>query len=72
VACFLERQGLLERDTDNTCLAELALGDEPMQALLAHSISYRVAVGPRVGRKVFRLQTLPAAGGRARRARYAH
>jgi hypothetical protein len=31
-----------------------------MQALLAHSITYRIAVGPRAGRKVFTLQTLPA------------
>jgi hypothetical protein len=27
---------------------------------VGHSITYRIAVGPRVGRKVFRLQTLPA------------
>jgi len=41
-------------------LSELALDDEPMQALLAHSITYRIAVGPRTGRKVFTLQSLPA------------
>ena len=28
--------------------------------LLAHSITYRIAVGPRAGRKVFTLQSLPA------------
>jgi len=28
--------------------------------LLVHSITYRIAVGPQVGRKVFTLQTLPA------------
>ena len=27
--------------------------------LLGHSISYRIAVGPHRGRKVFKLQTLP-------------
>jgi hypothetical protein len=27
---------------------------------LAHSITYRIAVGPQAGRKVFTLQTLPA------------
>lgn len=47
VGRFLERQGLLERDRENPCLAELALDDEPMEALLAHSIAYRIAVGPR-------------------------
>ena len=31
-----------------------------MQSLVGHSISYRIAVGPHAGRKVFRLQTLPA------------
>jgi pyruvate/2-oxoglutarate dehydrogenase complex dihydrolipoamide acyltransferase (E2) component len=60
VGRFLERQGLLQRDAENACLSELALDDEPMQALLAHSISYRIAVGPRARRKVFTLQTLPA------------
>jgi len=31
-----------------------------MNQLLGHSITYRIAVGPRAGRKVFTLQTLPA------------
>jgi hypothetical protein len=31
-----------------------------MEALLAHSVTYRIAAGPRAGRKVFTLQTLPA------------
>src|SRR5262245_674745 len=60
VGRFLERQGLLERDREHPCLSELALEDEPMEDLLAHSITYRIAVGPRAGRKVFTLQTLPA------------
>jgi hypothetical protein len=60
VGRFLERQGLLERDAESTCLSEVALEDEPMEALLAHSITYRIAVGPRAGRKVFTLQSLPA------------
>jgi len=59
VGRFLERQGLLECDAQGASLSELALSDEPMQGLLAHSISYRIAVGPRAGRKVFTLQTLP-------------
>jgi hypothetical protein len=31
-----------------------------MNQLLDHSITYRIALGPQVGRKVFTLQTLPA------------
>jgi hypothetical protein len=30
-----------------------------MAPLLGHSITYRIAVGPQAGRKVFTLQTLP-------------
>jgi hypothetical protein len=52
---------LLERDAESTCLSDLALEGEPMEALLAHSITYRIAVGPHAGRKVFTLQSLPAA-----------
>ena len=39
VGRFLERQGLLERDAQSASLSEIALDDEPMQALLAHSIT---------------------------------
>jgi len=39
VGRFLERQGLLERDAQSASLSELALDGEPMQALLAHSIT---------------------------------
>ena len=39
-------------------LANLVI--DPMAQLLGHSITYRVAVGPQAGRKVFTLQTLPA------------
>jgi hypothetical protein len=56
----LERAGLLERDAEQSYLA---LGPEaggPMGDLIGHSITYRVAVGPRAGQKVFALQTVPA------------
>jgi len=33
---------------------------DPMDQLLGASITYRIAVGPNQGRKVFTLQTLPA------------
>ena len=60
VGRFLERQGLLERDAENSHLASDAVDDDPMTPLLGHSITYRIAVGPQAGRKVFTLQTLPA------------
>jgi hypothetical protein len=59
VGRFLERQGLLERDAENTYLATEAVDEDPMSELLGHSITYRIAVGPQAGRKVFTLQTLP-------------
>jgi hypothetical protein len=57
---FLERQGLLERDAENSCLIGDGLEAGPMDQLLGSSITYRIAVGPQQGRKVFTLQTLPA------------
>ena len=60
VGRFLECQGLLERDMENSYLASNAVDDDPMTPLLGHSITYRIAVGPQAERKVFTLQTLPA------------
>ena len=60
VGRFLERQGLLERDAENSYLASDAVDDEAMNSLQGHSITYRIAVGPQAGRKVFSLQPLPA------------
>ena len=57
---FLERQGLLERDIENSYLSTDAVDAGPMEQLCGHSITYRIAVGPQQGRKVFTLQTLPA------------
>jgi len=60
VAGFLENEGILERDEENSYL-NLEEGDEdPMQQVLGCSVSYRIAVGPQQGRKVFTLQTIPA------------
>jgi hypothetical protein len=58
-ARYLERQGLLERDGENSYLTSYAGDDGPMDQLLEHSITYRIAVGPQQGRKVFTLHTLP-------------
>ena len=55
----LERRGLIERDLEN---AWLTTGAEPgaLDDLIGHSITYRIAVGPRAGQKLFTLQTVPA------------
>ena len=62
VGRFLERKGLLERDMENSYLASDAVDEDPMTSLQGHSITYRIAVGPQAGCKVFTLQTLPASG----------
>lgn len=60
VARYLEPQGVLERDEENSCLQLDGMDEDPMQQLIGCSVSYRIAVGPQQGRKVFTLQTLPA------------
>jgi len=59
VGRLLEREGLLERDTKRLDLGEAPDEDDPIPDLVGHSITYRIAVGPHRGRKVFKLQTLP-------------
>ena len=62
VARHLERQGLLEREAGHTYLTADGVDEDlesPMNQLLGSSITYRIAVGPQQGRKVFTLQTLP-------------
>jgi len=68
VGRYLERQGLLERDTGNIYLTQEAVDasdEDPSNQLLGSSITYRIAVGPQQGRKVFTLQTLPDCGSDA-------
>jgi hypothetical protein len=59
VGGYLERQGWLERDAENSYLALDTADDDPLSVLQGHSITYRIALGPQAGRKVFTLQTLP-------------
>ena len=47
-------------DAKNCYLTCDEADDDPMTQLLGSSITYRIAVGPQAGRKVFTLQTLPA------------
>ena len=52
--------GLVVRDMDNTYL-NLPIDDEDsLLQLQGASVSYRIALGPQQGQKVFTLQTLPA------------
>jgi hypothetical protein len=55
----LEQRGLVDRDMEN---AWLAMPGEvgPLDDLIGHSITYRIAVGPRTGQKLFTLQTVAA------------
>jgi hypothetical protein len=56
----LEGRGVLVRDAESSFLELDAAAGGPIDDLLGHSITYRVAVGPRAGQKVFSLQTVPA------------
>jgi len=56
---YLERQGLLVRDSENSYLSTDNLEDDSLSELQGHSITYRIAVGPQAGKKVFTLQMLP-------------
>ena len=59
VARSLERQGLLEQDTESAWLdLDPAEDADAMPQLLGSSISYRIAVGPQQGRKAFMIRTL--------------
>ncbi len=60
VARHLERQGLLSRDDESSYLTLDLQDDDAMNQLQGHSITYRIAVGPQQGRKVFTLQTIPS------------
>jgi hypothetical protein len=59
LARYLERQGLLERDAENSYLALDHSDEDLLDQLRGYSITYRIAVRPQKWRKVFTLQTLP-------------
>ena len=67
IARLLERQGLLERDMEQSYLT-LEEDDDPMQQIQGHSITYRIAVGEQQGQKVFTLQTLPSSDNESNEA----
>jgi hypothetical protein len=51
---FLERQGILERDMEQSYLT-FEDDDDLMGQIQGHSITYRIAVGAQQGQKVFTL-----------------
>jgi hypothetical protein len=59
---LLEKRGLIERDCENAWLSGDPGQAGPLDDLVGHSITYRIAVGPRAGQKVFTLQTVAAQG----------
>ena len=55
----LERQGLLEQDSESAWLdLEPAEEMDAMPHILGSSVSYRIAVGPQQGRKAFMIRTI--------------
>jgi len=51
-------EGVLTQDMENSYLNLDHLEEDPLQQVHGHSITYRIAVGPHQGRKVFTLQTV--------------
>ncbi|HUE85090.1 MAG TPA: transposase, partial [Vicinamibacterales bacterium] len=65
----LEWAGLITRDAESCDLAFDPSEEASINTLLGHSITYRIATGPREGHKGFTLQTLPAPARTASSAR---
>ncbi len=61
LARHLERRGLVVRDAEGSYLSAGPGEEDGLAALVGHSITYRIAVGPNEGRKAFTLQTLAPA-----------
>ena len=58
VGRHLERQGLLVRDLDDSYLALEPEREDALAPVLGDAITYRIALGPHLGRKAFTLRTL--------------
>ncbi|MGB3727150.1 MAG: transposase [Glaciecola sp.] len=60
IARYLEKVGLVKRDMENSYL-NLHIDDEDsLLHIQGASVSYRIAMGPKQGQKLFTLHTLPA------------
>jgi len=63
LARCLERQGLLEQDTESTWLdLDSAEDTDAMPQILGSSVSCHIAVGPQQGRKAFMIRTIRPPG----------
>ena len=51
--------GLIESDAENIYLSEGSPDNNEMIEHQSYSITYRIAIGPQKGKKIFSLQTLP-------------
>ena len=60
IARYLEKVGLVQRDMENSYLNLPVDDEDSLLHLQGASVSYRIAMGPQQGQKVFTLQTLPA------------
>lgn len=60
IAGYLEKVGLVVRDLENSYLNLPVDDEDSLLQLQGASVSYRIAMGPQQGQKVFTLQTLPA------------
>jgi len=69
IAHCLQKQGLLERDAENTWLTLEEEEGDVLTQLQGASVTYRIATGPQQGRKVFTLQTLPGRENKDERIR---
>lgn len=58
LARHLVKQGILEQDIEHSYLNLEHLDENPLRQVQGHSITYRIAIGPQQGRKIFTLQTL--------------
>lgn len=58
LARFLVKAGILEQDIEHSYLNLEHLEENPLRQVHGHSITYRIAIGPQRGKKVFTLQTL--------------
>ncbi len=67
VGRMLERRGLIERDAERAWLSGEPGEAGALDDLIGRSITYRIAVGPRAGQKVFTLQSIAAQPERAGR-----
>jgi hypothetical protein len=55
---FRERVGQLERDVENSYLQLDDIEEDPMQQLLGCSVSFCIAIGPKLRCKMFTLQAM--------------